>query len=101
MKRVKIMLMAIAVLAVIGAALAFKVKYHTGVVCTTKAFYNSVAHTYYCPTTLPCPDITAAFLDEINPTAPTVCYTPAFEGTCIDEALPLTCATTTQLMGEF
>lgn len=47
MKKVKIMLLSLALFAVVGGALAFKAKFDQSF-CTNDAYFDQVAGTYYC-----------------------------------------------------
>lgn len=51
MKKVKIMLMSLLLLAVVGGVLAFKAKF-SGIYCYTSAIHDSVHNTWYCITEL-------------------------------------------------
>jgi hypothetical protein len=48
MKKVKIMLLSLALFAVVGGALAFKAKFGPTPWCTTDAYFDNIQHTYYC-----------------------------------------------------
>ena len=48
MKKVKFMLMSLALIAVVGGALAFKAKMSSGNFCSIQPFHDAVADTYYC-----------------------------------------------------
>ena len=48
MKTVKFMLMSLALIAVVGGALAFKAKISNGKFCSIQPFHDAIADTYYC-----------------------------------------------------
>lgn len=59
MKKVKIMLISLLLLAVVGGTLAFKAKFLTSY-CYTSAFYDAIHDTWFCPVDLEagdCPQV--------------------------------------------
>ena len=87
MKRVKIMLTSLAVLAVVGGALAFKAKYST-TYCSA-ATVSGVA----CTQIASCPN-RVFNSTTIGANATRVCTTTPLNGTCGNAQNPLACTTT-------
>jgi hypothetical protein len=102
MKKIKFMLLSLALVAVVGGALAFKARYHT-TFCTTFATRVDADHPWTCQiegqAVLTCPTITTTTVaapvnDQIQP----VCTTILKNGTCGNSGSPLDCQTTTKTL---
>jgi hypothetical protein len=84
MKKIKFMLLSLALVAVVGGALAFKARYHVPI-CTTFAQRANAASPWTCQIAgqdiLTCPDPIATTVDEPGTDRP-VCTTLQVNGTC-------------------
>lgn len=104
MKRVKIMLMVITVLAVTGASLAFKAKFTTPKFCTTAATTTVANGPFVCPVDATCPIlISSSTVITTSPQDPRIrCYTSyttnaAGLPTCSVDGLALDCNVSTAI----
>jgi hypothetical protein len=96
MKKVKVMLLSLAMLAVVGGALAFKAKYSDDFCYTTAHIVNGAYTCVVSNVKLKCPTFTdISTIDAVGPL--TSCTTTPFEGGCSED---LTCLTPrTSLIG--
>jgi hypothetical protein len=103
MKKIKIMLLSLALFAIVGGALAFKAKFNKSF-CTTDAYYNP-AIGYYCsfkPAGLQtvyakCPNeiFNMTYITNVDPLLRSVCVTSLVNGTC---PVTVTCSISATIM---
>jgi hypothetical protein len=102
MKKVKIMLMSLAIIAVVGGALAFKAKHNSSTFCTTLAVQVNGVFTCTDALGIPltCPTSIELSTTDVPNSAQPVCTTDRPAGQACDNVQPACASTTVTIVAD-